>query len=274
MRVEKLMRSLFVSVFAVVALALSGCHSVKPDAGHEAVLVRKPWFFGRGGVGDEAVRAGLKWVALSTSDIVVNVQPAAYEEQFEDLMSSDGVPLDFHTTLVLQVTDSVKLIREFGPKWYLNNVNPEYRNRVRQAVRKHGLNEMAISATAVDEVDNEVSAGIEAYLISIKIPVRFVRQTVGRANPPDAIENQRVETAREQQRIQTEESRQRAEVQRKEAELARAEADNAYRNEMTLNPEQFIELENLKMLREVCAKEGKCTFFLGASGPTPTVAVR
>jgi len=42
--------------------------------------------------------------------------------------------------------------------------------------------------------------------------------TVGRANPPDAIKNQRIETATQEQRIQTEQQTKLAEVQRKSAE--------------------------------------------------------
>lgn len=38
-----------VPVLLVVALAI-GCRTVQPDAGHEAVLVRKPLIFGSGGV--------------------------------------------------------------------------------------------------------------------------------------------------------------------------------------------------------------------------------
>jgi len=43
-----------------------------------------------------------------------------------------------------------------------------------------------------------------------------------RANPPDAIKNQRIETATQEQRIQTEQQTKLAEVQRKSAEEARA----------------------------------------------------
>lgn len=30
--------------------ALTSCHSVSPDADEEAVIVKKPWFIGHGGV--------------------------------------------------------------------------------------------------------------------------------------------------------------------------------------------------------------------------------
>ena len=45
---------------------------------------------------------------------------------------------------------------------------------------------------------------------------------MGRANPPDSIKNQRIETAAQEQRANAEKQRKLAEDQRKEAEQARA----------------------------------------------------
>lgn len=41
--------------------ALTSCHSVSPDADEEAVIVKKPWFIGHGGVEQQAVQTGLTW---------------------------------------------------------------------------------------------------------------------------------------------------------------------------------------------------------------------
>jgi len=79
------------------------------------------------------------------------------------------------------------------------------------------------------------------------LPVTLVTMTVGRANPPDAIKSQRIETAAQEQRSNTEKQRKLAEDQRRAAETSRAEADNAYREAMHLSPEQFIQLETIKM---------------------------
>jgi hypothetical protein len=47
-------------------------------------------------------------------------------------------------------------------------------------------------------------------------------------------------------------------------------ADNAYRNKMSLSPEQFIQLESVHMQREVCARGG-CSFILGSASPVISV---
>ncbi len=261
-------------LFALVLMALMtiGC-TASPDAGHEAVLVKKPLIFGHGGVDSEPVRTGLTFIAPTTTAIEVNLQPQQFQVHFDDLMSSDGVPLDFDAVIRLQVVDSVSLIKNFGPKWYENNVEKEFTNRVRQAVRKHGMNETAISTLAIDAIDAEVSGAMEKYIESAKIPVKLVQVTVGKANPPDSIKNQRVATAGEQQRQLTEQQRKLAEDQRRAAEESRAKADNAYREAMQLSPPQFLQLEQIKMMHEVCVKSN-CTFLIGSGGVTPVLDLK
>jgi len=253
-------------VFVSVAVLFGGCvHRVKPDAGEEAVLVMKPMIFGAGGVDSDPVRTGAVWAVFTTDEVIVDMKPQQHEVKFDDLMSSDGVPLDFDSVIRLRVLDSVELIRTFGPEWYEQNVRMEFMNRVRQAVRKHGLNETAIDTTAIDAIDDEVSVAMATYLEQAKLPVELIGVTVGKANPPDSVKSQRIATAAEQQRALTEGQRKLAEDARKNAEDSRANADNAYRNKMSLDQAQFIQLEQLKMLHDVCG-HGHCTFLVGQMG--------
>lgn len=253
-------------------VVLAGCHAVSPDFGEEAVLIRQPWIFGSGGVVETPVQPGLKWTAFTTDHVIVNMQPQQFGVHFEDLMSSDGVPLDFDAVIRLQVTNSVRLINDFGVNWFERNVQAEFMNRVRQSVRKHGMNETAINTAAVEEIDEEVTGTMEEYLVQADLPIRLIQVTVGRANPPDAIKDQRVATATEQQRQLTEQQRKLAEDARLEAERSRAAADNAYRNSLGLSPSQFIALEAIDMQREVCAA-GNCTFVVG-DGAVPLIPAR
>jgi regulator of protease activity HflC (stomatin/prohibitin superfamily) len=256
----------------LVALLLGACSVNAPDAGHEIVLIEKPWFFGHGGVNPVPVKTGRTYAALSTEGIDVYMQPQKFDTEMHDTMTSDGVPISFHAIVVLQVSDSVTLIRDFGPNWYRNNLEEQFKTMVRQAVRKRGMNETAISTTALDEIDTEIRDALLAFIKEKGLPVRLITMTVGRANPPDAIKNQRVETAAQEQRVQTEKQIKLAEDQRKAAEEARAAADNAYRQALGLSPEQFVQLEQIKMQREVCA-HSTCTFVVNG-GAVPTLNVR
>lgn len=255
-----------VSAIVAVALLTPGCHAITPDAGQEAVLVKKPLVFGSGGVDPTPVKTGLTWRAISTKPVYVTVTPQQHAIHFDDLMSSDGVPLDFDAVLRVQVTDTVKLISQFGANWFEHNVQAEFANRVRQAVRKHGMNETAIQTTAVDAIDLEVSQAMETYIKQAGLPIKMIDVTVGRANPPDSVKNQRIATAEQEQRGNTERQRKLAEDARLQAEQSRATADNAYRNAMNLSPEQFLRLESIHMQRDVCVK-ANCTFIAGDAVP-------
>ena len=257
------------AIAAAALAALAGCSNFSPDAGHEIVLVKKPVLFGHGGIDPDPVKTGRSFGAITTQGIDVFMQPQKFETQMPDTMTSDGVPIEFHAVMVLQVVDSVALIRNFGPDWYRNNLEEQFKTMVRQAVRKRGMNETAISTTALDAVDTEIRQSLESFIKEKTLPVRLVTMTVGRANPPDSVKHQRIETAKEEQRIQTEQQRKLAEDQRLKAEQSRAAADNAYRESMHLSPEQFIQLETIKMQSQVCGPEGKgtCTFI--QNGATP-----
>ena len=131
-----------VSIAVAATILLGGCSVYSPDAGHEVVLVEKPWFFGHGGVNAESVKTGRTYAAISTDGVDVYMQPQKFETEMADTMTSDGVPITFHAITVLQVTDSVSLIKNFGPDWYKNNLEEPFKTMVRQAVRKHGMNEI------------------------------------------------------------------------------------------------------------------------------------
>jgi regulator of protease activity HflC (stomatin/prohibitin superfamily) len=174
-------------------------------------------------------------------------------------MSSVGVPLDFDATLVTQTTDALDLVKRFGPKWYENNIYSEVLSYVRDEVKKHGMNETAIATTAAAEIDSNVSTRIEAYLKANRFPVRLVRFTLGKANPPDSIKDQRVATAASQQKVQTLKQEVLAEEQRAISEAKRAAADRAYQQGLGLTSDQYMEKLKLDTLKEVCG-DNNCTF--------------
>jgi len=263
---------------AVLAVALVGCTSAAPDAGQEGVIVRKPWFFGHGGVDPNPIHTGQSWFAASTSVILVDTRPKQQEFTFDDLFTLDGVPLDFHAAIQYRITDSVALVRDFGADdspegmgFFKRTLEQPFRMLVRDAVKKHGLNEMAINVSAAQSVDDEVTARFKEAIERTKAPIMLLGVTLGRASPPDAIKHQRIATAEQEQRQKTEQQAKLAEDQRKAHEESRAAADNAYREAMHLSPEQYLQLQQINMLHNVCGG-GKCTFLLG-SGAVPTLNV-
>jgi regulator of protease activity HflC (stomatin/prohibitin superfamily) len=247
---------------------LSACTMASPDAGQEAVLVKKPWIFGHGGVVAESVKPGMTFAAITTSAIYVPMLPRQQEITFDDLFTLDGVPLDFHSAVQYRITDAVKLVREFGADdsaegmgFFKRNLEQPYRMIVRDAVKKHGLNEMAINVSAAQAVDEEVTARFTSVIKSLGVPITLLGVTLGRASPPDAIKHQRIATAEQEQRQKTEQQAKLAEDQRRAHEESRA-----------LSVEQYIALMQINMLKEVCAG-GKCTF-ISSGAAVPVLPVR
>jgi hypothetical protein len=262
------------------ALTLTACGYASPDAGEVSVLVRKPWFFGDGGVDPVPVTTGSKVIAGSTDEIRVPITPQAFEVNFDNLMPSNGIPLDFHTTVRMQVTDAPELVSKWNGgatdengkpshAWFWSNVSPVYANLVRQEVKNYDMATLAFNGAAIDQIDQRVHAKLNDFIAKNKLPARLLSVTIGRATPPQEILDQRTETAAQQQREVTMAAQQKAEVARKSAEMARAEADNAYRVEMQWTPDQLIETKRIEMLKYACSR-GTCII----GGATPIVNLK
>jgi hypothetical protein len=275
------MKNVAVALFTGIAICgLAGCTVASPNAGHEAVWMEKPILFGHGGVDQTPVNAGREYGAITSDAIDVDMLPQRVDMEFDDMMTSSGVPVSFHVVATFKVTDPVRLVSGFGADrtdkgdwgFWMRNLDQPMSNAVRDAVKKRDMQEMAISQTAADAVGQEVNTAAVSIVQKLGIPIVFTAVNVGRVNPPDAIKNQRIETAAQEQRAITEQQTKLAEDQRKAAEQSRAAADNAYREAMQLSPDQFLQLERIKMQRDVCAHGGTCTFFIGG-GASPVLDV-
>jgi len=272
--------TMLAGILSAAILGLTGCTVASPNAGHEVVWMEKPVFFGHGGVDQTPVTAGREYGAMTSDAIDVDMLPQRVDMEFDDMMTSSGVPVSFHVVATFKVTDPVKLVSGFGAdrsdkgEWgfWTRNLDQPMANAVRDAVKKRDMQEMAISQTAADAVGQEVSTAAVSIVQKLGVPIVFTAVNVGRVNPPDAIKSQRIETAAQEQRAITEQQTKLAEDQRKAAEQSRAAADNAYREAMQLSPDQFLQLERIKMQRDVCAHGGSCTFFIGG-GASPVLDV-
>lgn len=268
-----------VALAMVLAAGTTGCSIAAPDAGHQAVWVEKPLLFGHGGVDPQPVTTGRSYGAITSEAIDVNMLPQRIDMEFDDMMTKSGVPVSFHVVATFRVTDAVKLVTQFGADvdekgtwgFWTRNLDQPIRTAVRDSVKQRDMNEIAISQTAADAVGQEVESSAVRIVQQSGVPILITELNVGRVNPPDAVRDQRIATAQQEQRVITEQQTKLAEDARKAAETSRAQADNAYRLAMDLSPQQFIELQRINMQRDVCARAGaNCTFFLGG-GVTPVL---
>jgi hypothetical protein len=259
-----------ICLLTACALSVTACGYAAPDAGQVGVATKQPWFFGSGGVDPNPIATGSTLVASSTHVDYIPVTPQAFDISFDNIMPRDGIPLDFHTTVRMQVVDAVALVRdwngaatndkdELSNAWFWSNIDPVFANLVRQDVKQFTMQQLAFEGGAIDQIDQHVTQQLQSFIKKNRMPVRLLSVTIGRAIPPQEILDQRTETAAQQQRKLTMDAKTAAEEARKNAELARAAADNAYRVEMQWTPAQLIETKRIDMMEQACSR-GTCVF--------------
>lgn len=244
----------FVLAMFAVVINLSSCHSASPDADEEAVLIKKPWFFGHGGVEKEPVTSGLTWCVWSTSKEYVKITPQRYDEAFDDIFSNDNTPLDFNTYMNLQVMagHSPELIENYGVDWYKNNVQVFYRNKTREYVSMYSPFDLISNREVLNKIDAMLMKDMQKHFEQLNekkpFPVKVISVTTGAARPNKDQLTEMNKTAAAIQAAKTQQRNREMEEARAAAENARAIADKAYMNAMSLNAEQFIQLKYIEMI--------------------------
>lgn len=249
------MKKLIFMMMASIVLFTS-CHSVSPDADEEAVLIRKPWFFGHGGVDMTPVQTGLTWCWWSTHSETFKIIPVRYDIAFDDIMSNDNTPLDYATYLTLQIEQgkSPILMKNYGVRWFENNVEAVYRNFVREEISKYSPFDLMSNREVCTKIDTDIKVKMEKYFASLSAKKEFpviCRQVItGRAKPNEKQLAEMNNTAAAIQAKQTQERKAEMEAAREKAEKQRASADKAYMSELNLSASQFIQLRAWEVIEK------------------------
>lgn len=243
------------AIFIGISVWAFFMHTEVVEPGHQLVINDKPYFYGHDGVRPEPITEGRILLFNTSSAEVVRMTPQSTTIVIDDFSSKNNILLDFGTTVQWRVANSVTLVKNFGVKdWFNNNLHNQYLAIVRDAVKKRTMEEMMSDPTAAAEVDNEVTAGVRKLVADEKLPVVILNVSLGRAKPNPNVLAQMNETAQQEQRKKSLFAATDAEKQRELEQTAKARADNAYRNAMSLSPEQFIQLEAIKRFSEACEK--------------------
>ena len=246
--------------FAILGMsALTSCHSVSPDADEEAVIVKKPWFIGHGGVEQQAVQTGLTWCWWSTSGYYFKIVPVRHEITLDDLFSDDNTPLDFHTVIITQIEQgkSPILMQNYGEKWFDTNLNNYFCNLVRDHISQHSPFDLMSNRQVLNQIDTKIRKQMQDYVNALskkkQMPIIIKEVIIGKATPNKEQLNEMNRTAKVVQAKQTQEREYEVQIAREKAERQKAKADKAYMEEMNLSAGQFI---NLKWIETVANKQG------------------
>ena len=251
------MKRILFLIMSVVLL--TSCHSVSPDADEEAVLIYKPWFFGHGGVDDTPVESGLTWCWWSTHSETFKIIPVKYQVDMNDLFSDDNTPLDFHTIIITQIQKGKTpiLLQNYGVDWFMTNVYNYYCNLVRDHISQHNPFDLMSNRAILNEIDKKVLEQMRNYIATLskdrEFPITIKQVTIGKAIPNAEQLAEMNKTAKAVQAKQTQEREVEVQLAREKAERQRAKADRAYREELGLSIQDFI---NLKWIEMVGEKQG------------------
>ena len=247
----------FYYLFVLITVVLfTSCHSVSPDADEEAVLIYKPWFFGHGGVEQDAVESGLTWCWWSTHSETFKIVPVKHQVDMNDLFSDDNTPLDFHTVIITQIKKGKApvLLQNYGVDWFNTNIYNYYCNLVRDHISQHSPFDLMSNRAILNEIDEMVLKKMQTYIESLskdkEFPIIIKQVTIGKATPNEEQLAEMNKTARAVQAKQTQEREVEVQIAREKAERQRAIADKAYREELGLSTADFINLKWIEMINE------------------------
>ena len=253
------------------ALLLVSCHSVSPDADEEAVLIEKPWFFGHGGVYENAVESGLTWCWWSTHSETFKIVPFKHQVDMDDLFSDDNTPLDFHTVIITQIKKgkSPILLQNYGVDWFNTNLYNYYCNLVRDYISQHSPFDLMSNRAVLNDIDEKVLKKMRDRVAELskekEFPIIIKQVTVGKAIPNEEQLKEMNETAKAVQAKQTQDRLAEVYEAREIAERKRAKADKAYREELGLSTSDFI---SLKWIETIASKKDASIDVLVGGGAT------
>ena len=273
------MFGLVTSVMLLFMLSYQGCHLPAVEPEYEGVIVQKPWFFGHGGIVDEAVPPGRTWLWGTSSIEHFHIVPIKYDERYDDIMTSDNNPVTFNAFVILQIRqgESPKLFSYWGINWYENSIKEQWRASVRNKVCLFEMFEMTTNRVIADSLESIIAIELQTYLDElvasnhdvVGMPVDVNRVVIGKVYPEEAIllEINKTGVAKQRQRTLVDEGL--AEEVRKVTEEKRAIADRAYMVKMGFTQSQYIRLKEIEMFE----KKGASTMSV-IYGLDPVIAIR
>ena len=247
-----IMSKLFkLSVVALVAMTLASCSLAKVEGDEVGVFVKKPWFFGSGGVEVTPLLEGSEWMVASTDLIVYKSVIEKYSETFDDIASDDGTPLDMTAHVFIRVIPEKAPIlhKNYGQDWYDNNIKEVFRERVRNFISTYNMRSLISEREIYDTVKVDIMKDLKGYVDFCsqrkEFPIEITNVIVDKAKPNEGVLEELNNTAIYMQQSQTESMKQEMQKQRDKTEYLRAIADKRYQQTMNLSADQFIKLKAL-----------------------------
>lgn len=236
-----------------MSLSFTSCDLCTVDGGEEGVFIKKPWFFGKGGVDHQALTSGSEWKVWSTDYVVYSVINTKYTEIFDDTATNETTTVDMNAHIFLRITPGKAPIlhENYGVNWYDNNIKEIFRKYVKDFASRYDM----ITLVSQREIYDEIEPIIEQQMIdhinrlseTKELPIEVVDVIVDKAMANEGVREELNNTAIYMQQRNTQIMKQEMEIARRETEHLRALADREYQITMGFTPQQFIMLRGLEL---------------------------
>lgn len=247
------MKLIKILMYCSIAIMFTNCSLSTVDGDEEGVFIKQPLFFGKGGVDKDALIEGSEWKVFSTEFVKYKKVPIKYSEEFNDIASDDGTPLDLNAHIFIKIEQgkSPVLHENYGQNWYDNNIKEAFRENVRGFISTYDMRSLISAREIYEEVKvdiiNKMNEHINKLNEHAEFPIQIVNVIVDKAKPNDNVLEELNNTAIYMQQKQTEIMRQEMQDERKKTEHKRALADKEYQITMGFTPDQFIALKHLEL---------------------------
>ena len=241
-------------MFLVICLVPMSCSLCGVDGTTEGVFIKKPLFFGKGGVEMTALTNGSEWKVFSTDFVTYTKVPVKYTEVFDDVFCNDNTPMDLSAHITLQLVEgkSPILHSNYGFNWYENVVKETFRKTVRNFISTYGMYTLTSDREVYDAIEGDITEKLNAYFGTIgkekEFPIKIVNVVVDKAKPNNSVMEELNKTATMAQAKLTEIKQQEVEDERKITEHKRALADKEYRITMNMTSAEYIQMRTLEVI--------------------------
>ena len=241
-------------MFLAICLVPMSCSLCGVDGTTEGVFIKKPLFFGKGGVEMTALTNGSEWKVFSTDFVTYTKVPVKYTEVFDDVFCNDNTPMDLSAHITLQLVEgkSPILHSNYGFNWYENVVKETFRKTVRNFISTYGMYTLTSDREVYDAIEVDITEKLNAYFGTIgkekEFPIKIVNVVVDKAKPNNSVMEELNKTATMAQAKLTEIKQQEVEDERKITEHKRALADKEYRITMNMTSAEYIQMRTLEVI--------------------------
>lgn len=231
-------------------MVLTSCYRVSPDGGQESVLIYKPFFFGHGGVDSVPVSAGATWCAPTTDHVEFPIIPQDIEYEQNNVMTKDNTPLDVYSDFKYQIIkgSTPELYEKFGSDWFNQSISSVFYSMIRNKCSQYKMFDLASDRSLVNNVEQNIYDSISLYTKQQGIPINILQIVLTEITPPQEVLNETKKTAAQNQNVLTEQARAQSELARKQADINKAIADQAYQQQMGMSIDQYLKLRELELI--------------------------